>query len=60
MVEQKFFNFLFQVAVDGNQKGDDSTLASSTLLADENNRDIFGLVISYSVKVGTGLYIGIK
>ncbi|XP_023324412.1 phosrestin-2 [Eurytemora carolleeae] len=39
------------VAIDGNQKGDDATLASSTLLADENNRDIFGLVISYSVKV---------
>merc|ERR1719167_847664 len=39
------------VALDGRLKGDDTSLASSTLLADENNRDIFGLVISYSVKV---------
>ena len=34
-------------------KGDDTSLASSTLLADENNRDIFGLVVSYAVKVRT-------
>ena len=34
-------------------KGDDTSLASSTLLADETNRDIFGLVISYAVKVST-------
>lgn len=39
------------VALDGRMKGDDTSLASSTLLADENNRDIFGLVISYAVKV---------
>merc|ERR1712106_344316 len=39
------------VALDGRMKGDDTSLASSTLLADENNRDVFGLVISYSVKV---------
>ena len=31
--------------------GDDTDLASSTLLADENSRDIFGMVISYTVKV---------
>lgn len=40
-----------QVALDGRAKGDDTSLASSTLLADENNRDIFGLVVSYAVKV---------
>merc|ERR1712154_173430 len=39
------------VALDGRLKGDDTSLASSTLLADENNRDIFGLVISYAVKI---------
>jgi len=39
------------VALDGRVKGDDTSLASSTLLADENNRDIFGLVVSYAVKV---------
>ena len=44
--------FLFsKVALDGRLKGDDTSLASSTLLADENNKDIFGLVISYSVRV---------
>ena len=37
--------------MDGQLKGDDTSLASSTLLADENNKDIFGLVISYSVRV---------
>ncbi len=42
----------WQVALDGRFRGDDTSLASSTLLADENNKDIFGLVISYSVKVG--------
>jgi len=41
----------YGVAIDGRLKGDDANLASSTLLADENNRDIFGLVVSYSVKV---------
>jgi len=44
------------VALDGRVKGDDTGLASSTLLADENNRDVFGLVISYTVKVK--LYLG--
>merc|ERR1711915_1129184 len=39
------------VALDGQLKGDDASLASSTLLADENNKDIFGLVISYAVKI---------
>ena len=42
-----------KVALDGRVKGDDTSLASSTLLADENNRDIFGLVVSYAVKVRT-------
>ena len=37
--------------MDGQLKGDDTSLASSTLLADENNKEIFGLVISYSVRV---------
>jgi len=41
----------YGVALDGRFRGDDTSLASSTLLADENNKDIFGLVISYSVKV---------
>jgi len=41
----------YGVALDGNPKSEDQSLASSTLLADENNKDIFGLVISYSVKV---------
>ena len=39
------------MALDGRVKGDDTSLASSTLLADENNKDIFGLVVSYAVKV---------
>ena len=39
------------VALDGRVKGEDTDLASSTLLADENSRDIFGMVISYTVKV---------
>jgi len=39
------------VALDGRMKGDDTGLASSTLLLDENNKDIFGLVVSYAVKV---------
>ena len=29
----------------------DLNLASSTLLQDENSKDIFGMVISYTVKV---------
>ena len=39
------------VAVDGNIREGDSNLASSTLLQDENSKDIFGMVISYTVKV---------
>ena len=39
------------VAMDGRLKGDDACLASSTLLANENDKNIFGLVISYSVRV---------
>jgi len=39
------------VAVDGRLKADDTDLASSTLLADENSKDIFGMVISYTAKV---------
>ncbi len=33
-----------------NPSGADTELASSTLLADENSKDIFGMVISYTVK----------
>ena len=44
------------MALDGRVKGDDTSLASSTLLADENNRDIFGLVVSYAVKVNDCLF----
>ena len=39
------------MAVDGRLKGDETCLASSTLLANEEDKDIFGLVISYSVRV---------
>ena len=39
------------MALEGQLKGDDTFLASSTLLADENDKDLFGLVISYSVRV---------
>ena len=39
------------MAMDGRLKGDDACLASSTLLANENDKNIFGLVISYSVRV---------
>ena len=39
------------VAVDGNIREGDLNLASSTLLQDENSKDIFGMVISYTVKV---------
>ena len=39
------------IAVDGNLKCVDSNLASSTLLQDENSKDIFGMVISYTAKV---------
>lgn len=37
--------------MDGRLKGDDVCLASSTLLANEDDKNIFGLVISYSVRV---------
>lgn len=39
------------VAIDGNLKSGESNLASSTLLQDENSKDIFGMVISYTAKV---------
>jgi len=39
------------VAIDGNVRAGDSNLASSTLLQDENSKDVFGMVISYTVKV---------
>eukprot|EP00095_Tigriopus_kingsejongensis_P012672 maker-scaffold22_size673200-snap-gene-2.19 protein:Tk12672 transcript:maker-scaffold22_size673200-snap-gene-2.19-mRNA-1 annotation:"arrestin1 precursor" len=39
------------IALDGRLRGEDTDLASSTLLADENSRDIFGMVISYTTKV---------
>jgi len=39
------------VAIDGNVREGESNLASSTLLQDENSKDIFGMVISYTVKV---------
>ena len=39
------------IALDGRIRGADTELASSTLLADENSKDIFGMVISYTVKV---------
>ena len=39
------------VALDGRVRGEEADLASSTLLADENSRDIFGMVISYTAKV---------
>ncbi len=41
------------IALDGRLKGEDTELASSTLLADENSKDIFGMVISYTTKVHT-------
>merc|ERR1712156_481013 len=39
------------VAIDGNIREGESNLASSTSLQDENSKDIFGMVISYTVKV---------
>ena len=39
------------VAIDGNLKSGESNLASSTLLQDENSKDIFGMVISYTAKI---------
>lgn len=44
------------VALDGHLKNIHTNLASSTLLANPENREIFGMVISYTVKVK--LYLG--
>jgi hypothetical protein len=47
----KYVKDRYGIALDGRIKGEDTDLASSTLLADENSRDIFGMVISYTAKV---------
>lgn len=39
------------IALDGQVKREDSNLASSTLLANPENRDAFGIIVSYAVKV---------
>ncbi|XP_037301979.1 arrestin homolog [Manduca sexta] len=44
------------IALDGQLKRSDTTLASTTLLLDPEQRDAFGIVVSYSVKVK--LYLG--
>ena len=44
------------IALDGKLKHEDTNLASSTLLATPDQRDAFGIVVSYSVKVK--LYLG--
>jgi len=44
------------VALDGHLKNIHTNLASSTLLSDPDQRDMFGMVISYTVKVK--LYLG--
>ncbi|XP_037777349.1 arrestin homolog [Penaeus monodon] len=44
------------IALDGHLKNIHTNLASSTLLANPENRDMFGMVISYTVKVK--LYLG--
>ncbi|CAL4115981.1 unnamed protein product [Meganyctiphanes norvegica] len=44
------------VALDGQMRNIETNLASSTLLAKPESRDIFGMVISYTVK--TKLYLG--
>jgi len=44
------------IALDGHLKNIHTNLASSTLLANPENREIFGMVISYTVKVK--LYLG--
>lgn len=44
------------VALDGQVKNVNTNLASSTLLANPEDRDMFGMVISYTVKVK--LYLG--
>ena len=52
MVSEHSPDYNFQgVALDGRVRGEEADLASSTLLADENSRDIFGMVISYTAKV---------
>ncbi|XP_076061821.1 arrestin homolog [Oratosquilla oratoria] len=44
------------VALDGHLKNIHTNLASSTLLSNPDNRDMFGMIISYTVKVK--LYLG--
>ncbi|XP_067118379.1 arrestin homolog isoform X2 [Centruroides vittatus] len=44
------------VALDGQLKSDDVNLASSTLLSEQDQRDAFGIIVSYYVKVK--LYLG--
>ncbi|XP_018007940.1 arrestin homolog [Hyalella azteca] len=44
------------VALDGHLKTENTNLASTTLLANPEDRDMFGMIISYSVKVK--LYLG--
>jgi len=39
------------VALDGHLKNINTNLASSTLLANPESRDMFGMIISYTVKV---------
>ncbi|XP_072937257.1 arrestin homolog [Epargyreus clarus] len=39
------------IALDGQLKSTDSSLASTTLLLDAEQRDAFGIVVSYSIKV---------
>lgn len=39
------------MAMDGCVHVGDSNLASSTLLMDENSRDAFGMIVSYTAKV---------
>ncbi|XP_069698638.1 arrestin homolog [Periplaneta americana] len=44
------------IALDGQLKRQDTNLASSTLLASPDQRDAFGIIVSYAVKVK--LYLG--
>jgi len=44
------------VALDGQLKSEDTNLASTTLLANPEQRDAFGIIVSYNVKVK--LYLG--
>jgi len=44
------------IALDGQLKRQDTNLASSTLLANPDQRDAFGIIVSYAVKVK--LYLG--